>query len=98
MQSAEPVLPIVPRSGERGYKETAWGSVALESNQRYYARRATEELRAAARAVTPEARARRRALAELFASKAQQYAAQPEDPRTLAERLVSPAGFEPATY
>jgi hypothetical protein len=42
----------------------------MESNQRYYERRAAEELRAAARAITPEARERRRALAELFASKA----------------------------
>jgi hypothetical protein len=43
----------------------------MESNQRYFARRASEELRAAARAITPEARARRRALAESFAVKAQ---------------------------
>lgn len=43
----------------------------MESNQRYFARRASEELRAAARALTPEARARRRALAESFAMKAQ---------------------------
>ncbi len=43
----------------------------MESNQRYFARRASEELRAAARAVTPEARARRRQLAESFAIKAQ---------------------------
>ena len=42
----------------------------MESNARYYERRAAEELRAAARAITPEARERRRALAELFASKA----------------------------
>lgn len=43
----------------------------MESNQRYFARRASQELRAADRAVTPEARARRRALAETFAMKAQ---------------------------
>jgi len=42
----------------------------MESNQRYFARRAREELHAAARAITPEARARRRALAESFAIKA----------------------------
>ena len=48
----------------------------MESNQRYYSRRAVEELRAAARAVTPEAQARRRALAEMFMQKAQQ--SQPE--------------------
>jgi hypothetical protein len=43
----------------------------MESNRRYFARRAHEELRAAARALTPEARERRRALAESFAIKAQ---------------------------
>jgi hypothetical protein len=42
----------------------------MESNGRYWARRAVEELRAEARALTPEARARRRALAEAFADKA----------------------------
>ena len=46
--------------------------VWMESNERYYARRAVEELRAAARAVTPEAKARRRALAEAFQAKAAQ--------------------------
>ena len=44
----------------------------MESNQRYYARRASEEMRAAERAVTPEGRARRRALAELFEKKARE--------------------------
>ena len=61
----------------------------MESNERYYARRAVEELRAAARAVTPEARARRRALAEAFQAKAGQCG---------RAAMVSPAGFEPATY
>ncbi len=42
----------------------------MVSNQRYFERRAAEELRAAARAVTPEAQARRRALAASFAQKA----------------------------
>ena len=42
----------------------------MVSNQRYYERRAAEELRAAARAITDEARERRHALAELFARKA----------------------------
>jgi hypothetical protein len=42
----------------------------MESNERYYARRALEELRALERAVTPEARARRLALAEAFQLKA----------------------------
>ncbi len=43
----------------------------MESNYRYWARRAVEEQRAAMRAVTPEARARRYALAEAFTEKAQ---------------------------
>lgn len=43
----------------------------MESNERYYARRAVEELRAVERAVTPEARARRLALAEAFQRKCQ---------------------------
>jgi hypothetical protein len=42
----------------------------MESNERYYARRAVEELRAFERAVTPEARARRLALAQAFQLKA----------------------------
>ncbi|MDB5722975.1 MAG: hypothetical protein JWP15_3593 [Alphaproteobacteria bacterium] len=46
----------------------------MESNERYYARRANEELRASERAVTPEGRARRRALAELFETKARDLA------------------------
>ena len=61
----------------------------MESNERYYARRAVEELRAADRAVTAEARARRRALAEAFQAKARQCG---------RGAMVSPAGFEPATY
>ena len=44
----------------------------MESNLRYYQRRANEERRAAARAVTPEAQARRRALAESFTALAEQ--------------------------
>jgi hypothetical protein len=43
----------------------------MESNERFYARRAVEELRAAERAVTAEAKARRRALAEAFQLKCQ---------------------------
>ena len=68
----------------------------MESNQRYYARRALEELQAAARAVTPEARARRRALAEQFQERARQF--QRESVRQpVAADLVSSAGFESAT-
>ncbi|HEX8625445.1 MAG TPA: hypothetical protein VF782_10235 [Allosphingosinicella sp.] len=48
----------------------------MESNERYYARRAVEELRAVERAVTPEARARRLALAEAFQHKALSLGAQ----------------------
>ena len=45
----------------------------MESNYRYYQRRELEERRAAARAVTPEAQARRSALAESFTLLAEQY-------------------------
>lgn len=44
----------------------------MESNERYYARRAIEELRALERAITPEGKARRLALAEAFQLKALQ--------------------------
>lgn len=50
-----------------------WGP--MESNCRYYQRRANEELRAASRAITPEAQARRQALAASFAKLAEQYQA-----------------------
>lgn len=59
----------------------------MESNERYYARRALEELRALERAVTPEARARRLALAEAFQLKARQCACAP---------VASATGFESA--
>ena len=45
----------------------------MESNERYYLRRAVEERRAAERAITPEARARRQALAEMFSERALQF-------------------------
>jgi hypothetical protein len=44
----------------------------MESDHRYYSRRAAEEQRRAARAITPEARERHRELARLFAGKAAQ--------------------------
>ncbi len=44
----------------------------MESDFRYYSRRAAEERRRAAYAVTPEARERHRELASLFATKAAQ--------------------------
>ena len=49
----------------------------MESNHRYWARRAVEEQRAAARSVTEAGRARRRALAEAFMEKAQLCLADP---------------------
>jgi len=65
----------------------------MESNQRYYARRAVEELRAAERAVTAEARARRRALAETFLLRAEECAAR----EATRPRILS-ASLEPANY
>ena len=44
----------------------------MESDQRYYARRAAEESSRASRAITPEARERHRELATLYATKAAQ--------------------------
>jgi len=46
----------------------------MESNERYYARRASEERRAALRSLTQEGRVRHRALAEMFAEKAREHA------------------------
>lgn len=46
--------------------------VAVESNGRYYMRRAAFEAAAARQAVTPEAAMRRQALAENFARKARE--------------------------
>jgi hypothetical protein len=45
------------------------GESVMESNQRYYERRACEERRAAARSLTAEARARHGELADLFANR-----------------------------
>ena len=42
----------------------------MESDQRYYARRAAEEQRRARHAITPEARSRHLELADLFLIKA----------------------------
>ncbi len=56
-----------------GNRSTGTGEkVAVESNIRYYSRRAAYEAAAAAKALTPEAQLRRRALAEMFARKAQE--------------------------
>lgn len=44
----------------------------MESDYRYYSRRAAEERRRAAHAVTAEARERHKELANLFATKAEQ--------------------------
>ena len=50
----------------------------MESDHRYYSRRAAEEQRRAARAVTPEARERHRELAMLFANRASRELRQDE--------------------
>jgi len=55
----------------------------MESDHRYYARRALEERRAAARAVTPQGKARREALAEMFQLRAM---------RCRSESRTSPLG------
>lgn len=47
----------------------------MESNARYWARRASEEYRAASRAVSDEAQLRRRQLAEAFEAKARECSA-----------------------
>jgi hypothetical protein len=60
----------------------------MESNERFYSRRAVEELRALERAITPEAKARRLALAEAFQLKARQCG---------RDSMVSPAEYESAT-
>jgi hypothetical protein len=59
----------------------------MESNERYYARRAVEELRALERAVTPEARARRKALAEAFELKAMECARECQTVQKLPPRV-----------
>jgi hypothetical protein len=60
----------------------------MESNERYYARRAVEELRALERAVTPEARARRLALAEAFQLKALQCGCKPPGGQVAIEAAI----------
>lgn len=65
----------------------------MESNQRYYARRAVEELRAAERAVTAEARARRRALAQTFLTKAEECAATEAARPCVLSATLEPAGL-----
>lgn len=73
----------------------------MESNERYYARRAGEEWRAVDRALTPAAKARHRALAEAFQLKARQPGRDTmggQETMGGREAMVSPAGFEPATY
>jgi uncharacterized protein involved in type VI secretion and phage assembly len=60
----------------------------MESNERYYARRAVEELRAFDRAVTPEARARRLALAEAFQLKALQCGREYQAEQKLSSRAM----------
>ena len=52
------------------------GDFRMESDQRYYWRRASEELYAAARAVTPAAQTRRRRLAESYLSRLRELPAE----------------------
>ncbi|HEX8402318.1 MAG TPA: hypothetical protein VF628_11510 [Allosphingosinicella sp.] len=47
----------------------------MESNHRYFSRRAHEERRAAQRAITPQAQAWHRQLADDFAQRAEQHSA-----------------------
>ena len=53
----------------------------MESDHRYYTRRAAEERRRAARAITAEARERHRELASLFDHKAAQRSHRHEEPQ-----------------
>ncbi len=52
----------------------------MESDHRYYLRRASEERRAAQRAITTAARERHSELASLFAAKAEQRAPRSSEP------------------
>jgi hypothetical protein len=64
----------------------------MESNERYYARRAAEELRGAQRALTPEGKARRTALAEAFLLKCQaerKLSSRPREINSLAVELAT---------
>ena len=63
------------RRGSGNHLTGAEEKVAVESNVRYYSRRAAFEANAAAKAVTPEAAIRRQALAEMFARKARELCA-----------------------
>jgi hypothetical protein len=63
----------------------------MESDQRYYWRRASEELHAAARAVTPAAKIRRRQLAALYVDKLKELAAHRVPPSAPLGRLTRPA-------
>lgn len=58
----------------------------MESDHRYYSRRAAEEQRRAARAITPEARERHKELAALFANRAAQ---QMQQQMRLSERQLA---------
>lgn len=68
----------------------------MESDQRYYWRRASEELHAAARAVTPAARSRRRALAESYLDRLKELVRdRPEGPE-LNRRIAALAAMDQA--
>lgn len=61
--------PLGFRTHSRSPEEMPWGA-AMESNERYYRRRAIEERMAAQRAVTEQARAWHAKLAADFAERA----------------------------
>jgi hypothetical protein len=63
----------------------------MESDQRYYWRRASEELYAAARAVTPAAQLRRRQLAALYVERLRALAAHRTPSSAPLGRLTRPA-------
>lgn len=56
----------------------------MESDHRYYLRRASEERRAADRAITNAARERHSQLASMFAAKAEQRAPRSSEPVQIA--------------
>ena len=60
----------------------------MESDQRYYWRRASEELYAAARAVTPAAQTRRRQLAESYLKRLRELATERQQDGEI--RMLSP--------
>lgn len=61
--------------GRNNNRDSGGEPSGVESDYRYYSRRAAEEFNAAQRALTEAARTRRLQLAESFRAKAEQFAA-----------------------